>query len=105
VYFRQADAYNPSFIRRAFTQKELAYCHQFDDSLLRYASTFAAKEAVYKAMKQYDETIKIWWRGIEILRDKPQGKPRVVIGGLPDIRTHLTITHDGDYVWALALCS
>jgi len=34
-------------------------------------STWAAKRAVYKVIKQVDEHIKIWWRGIEIIRDNP----------------------------------
>src|SRR5690349_9851584 len=72
-------SFNPSFILRAFTEKEIEYCEQFDNSLLRYASTWAAKEAVYKAIKQCDENIKLWWRTIEIIRHKPQGKPEVVI--------------------------
>lgn len=94
-------SFNPAFIRRAFTPAELEYCQQFENSMLRCASTWAAKEAVYKAVKQYDETIKIWWRGIEILRPKPQGKPSVIIKKLPDLNINLTITHDGDYVWAI----
>jgi holo-[acyl-carrier protein] synthase len=98
-------SFNSGFIHRAFTQNELNYCEQFDDSMIRYASTWAAKEAVYKAVKQTDATIKLWWRSIEILRNKPQGKPEVNIKKIPpNWNISLTITHDGDYVWALALC-
>lgn len=96
---------NCSFIRLAFTDDERTYCCRFDDPLLRYASTWAAKEAVYKALKQSDEHLKIWWRQIEIHRDQPQGRPKVHIrkaGVFPDVG--LTISHDGDYVWAIAIC-
>jgi holo-[acyl-carrier protein] synthase len=95
----------PLFIKRSYTENELAYCTRFADPALRYASTWAAKEAVYKALKQADEHIKLWWRDIEINRPKPQGKPTVSISKLKDpLDFSLTITHDGDYVWALAVC-
>lgn len=95
----------PQFIRHSFTEPEIAYCEQFSDKTLRYASTWAAKEAVYKAIKQVDENIKIWWKGIEIHRDKPQGKPSVCVRKLTTpLEFNLTISHDGAYVWALAMC-
>jgi len=94
----------PQFIRRGYTADELAYISRFDDPVLRYASTWAAKEAVYKALKQSDDTLKLWWRDIEIQRAKPQGKPTVYIKRLKNPpEFSLTITHDGDYVWALVL--
>lgn len=98
-------SFTPQFIRRGYTPGEIAYCEQFSDSRLRYASTWAAKEAVYKVMKQVAPAQKLWWSSIEIQRSRPQGKPTVSIKKLqfqPDIS--LTISHDGDYVWALALC-
>jgi holo-[acyl-carrier protein] synthase len=95
----------PQFIKRSYTPLELAYCEQFADSNLRYASTWAAKEAVYKAIKQVDADIKLWWPDIEIYRPKPQGKPSVIIKKLnAPVAFSLTIAHDGDYVWALAIC-
>jgi len=93
------------FMHRGYTQSEIAYCEQFADCRMRYASTWAAKEAVYKAVKQVDDTIKIWWRDIEIHRPKPQGKPTVTIKKLANqLDINLTISHDGEYVWALAVC-
>jgi holo-[acyl-carrier protein] synthase len=94
----------PLFIRRVFTKAELEYCEQFDDRYLRYASTWAAKEAVYKCIKQLNEDHRLWWRDLEILRDKPQGKPTVSVAKIPDLPCiALTISHDGDYVWAVAM--
>jgi len=96
---------SPQFIRRGYTADEVAYCEQFADSALRYASTWAAKESVYKALKQIDPNIRLWWRDIEIHRDKPQGRPMVTVNKLnSEIEFTLTISHDGDYVWALAVC-
>lgn len=94
----------PEFIARVYTQEELQYCRQFDEPVLRYASTWAAKEAVYKAIKQIDDTIKLWWPDIEILRNKPQGKPTASITKLTlPLQITLSIAHDGDYVWAVAV--
>ena len=97
-------SFTPYFVKRGYTQNEITYCEQFTDSKLRFASTWAAKEAVYKALKQADENIKIWWRDIEILRAKPQGKPTVNIKKIKyPLNISLTISHDGEYVWALAV--
>jgi len=90
------------FKKKVYTDNEIAYCTSFDNSLLRYASTWAAKEAVYKALKQLS-TGPLNWKKIEILREKAAGKPIVILH--PDENKYqisLTISHDGDYVWALA---
>jgi phosphopantetheine--protein transferase-like protein len=91
------------FIKKAYTDAEIAYCGQFADSLLRYASTWAAKEAVYKALKQIDKST-LGWKKIEIVREKNAGQPNVVLHNKPGtFKISLTISHDGDYVWAIAL--
>ncbi|MFI5139127.1 MAG: holo-ACP synthase [Sphingobacteriales bacterium] len=96
-------SFNDLFKNKVYTPDEIAYCDQFDDSLLRYASTWAAKEAVYKAIKQIDAST-LGWKKIEISRDKPAGQPHVTIHkDQADFKISLTISHDGDYVWAIAL--
>ncbi|MEN0006698.1 MAG: 4'-phosphopantetheinyl transferase superfamily protein [Bacteroidota bacterium] len=97
---------NPSFIRRVYTDQEKAYINGFANPTLRYASTFSAKEAVYKAVKQWNSSIKLPWKRIEIMRDKVAGKPSVALH-LPDsnFEVSLSISHDGEYVWAIALVS
>lgn len=91
------------FKQKVYTPGELAYCNLFDDGLLRYASTWAAKEAVYKALKQLDPR-PVNWKQLEITRDKIAGKPNVTLHHDPDkYQISLTISHDGDYVWAVAL--
>jgi len=91
------------FIKKVYTAGEIAYCDQFADSLLRYASTWAAKEAVYKALKQVDDTT-LGWKKIEIIRKKIAGEPQVLVHDYPGkYKISLTISHDGDYVWAVAL--
>jgi len=96
-------SFNDLFKKKIYTLEEIAYCDQFDDSMLRYASTWAAKEAVYKAIKQIDAS-SLPFKKIEILREKPQGRPHVILHKNPNKFTiSLTISHDGDYIWALAL--
>ncbi|WP_017260311.1 holo-ACP synthase [Pedobacter arcticus] len=96
-------SFNPLFQNKVYTEQEIAYCEQFDEPLLRYASTWAAKEAVYKAIKQI-ESKPLPFKKIEILREKIAGKPTV---NLPHSYVHfkisLSISHDGDYIWAVAV--
>jgi len=93
---------NELFIKKAYTANEITYCDQFDDSLLRYASTWAAKEAVYKALKQIDKSA-LGFKKIEIIREKNAGQPHVIIHQkLANVKISLTISHDGEYVWAIA---
>jgi phosphopantetheine--protein transferase-like protein len=90
------------FKSKVYTHNETVYCQLFDDPILRYASTWAAKEAVYKAVKQL--TIKsLSWKNIEIIRAKIAGQPGVILHGFEGQFTiSLTISHDGDYAWAVA---
>jgi len=90
------------FKQKVYTAEEIAYCESFSDSLLRYASTWAAKEAVYKAFKQVSSAT-LAWKNICITRKKAAGKPVVTLAlqqQQPNIS--LSISHDGDYVWAIA---
>jgi len=96
-------SFNDLFKKKIYTVNETAYCDQFDNAMLRYASTWAAKEAVYKAIKQIDES-SFPLKKIEILREKPQSRPHVILHKNPNrFNISLTISHDGDYIWALAL--
>jgi holo-[acyl-carrier protein] synthase len=96
-------SFTPAFIAKVYTQPELDYCQQFSQPLLRYASTWAAKEAVYKALKQLGTAI-AGWQNIEILRNKIAGQPTVVLHQYPNkFDISLSISHDGDYVWAVVV--
>lgn len=92
------------FKSKAYTENEIAYCELFDNSLLRYASTWAAKEAVYKAVKQLDKAT-LPWKKIEIIREKIGGCPHVIFHHNPanPFQVSLTLSHDGDYAWAIAI--
>jgi len=96
-------SFTNEFKAKVYTQNELDYCQQFSQPILRYASTWAAKEAVYKALKQLGSAV-AGWQNIEILRTKIAGKPSVILHQYPHkFDISLSISHDGDYVWAIAL--
>jgi holo-[acyl-carrier protein] synthase len=94
----------PLFKNKVYTANEIAYCELFEDSFLRYASTWAAKEAVYKAVKQIDQST-LSWKKIEINREKIGGRPHVILHYIPvnPFQVSLTLSHDGDYAWAIAI--
>ncbi len=96
-------SFNELFQRKVYTPDEIEYCERFDQPLLRYASTWAAKEAVYKAVKQlYPQALA--FKNIEIIRSRIAGIPRVSLpGDLADLEISLSITHDGDYACAIAI--
>lgn len=97
------ESFNELFQKKVYTVGEIEYCESFSDPILRYASTWAAKEAVYKALKQIDKTL-LGWKDIEIIREKASGQPLVnLYKNSVNPFISLTITHDGEYVWALAM--
>jgi holo-[acyl-carrier protein] synthase len=96
----------PEFINKVFAPEELGYIRAFSDPVLRYASTFAAKEAVYKCFKQLYPDQTMAWKSIKIIRKMPSGKPDVMIDSIIYNSIHkiiLTMSHDKDYVWAIAI--
>ena len=96
-------SFTEPFKNKAYTSAEMAYCDQFVESVLHYASTWAAKEAVYKALKQLHDATP-GWKKIEIIRKKNAGEPQVLLhNNSSGYKISLTISHDGDYVWAIAL--
>ncbi|MBC7655234.1 MAG: 4'-phosphopantetheinyl transferase superfamily protein [Oligoflexus sp.] len=97
------ESFNPLFKKKIYTTEEVAYCEQFENPLLRYASTWAAKEAIYKAIKQLN-TKPIFFKKIEIFRSKIAGIPTAKLPILyNNFEFSLSISHDGDYVWAIAI--
>lgn len=96
------ESFNGLFQRKVFTEQEIAYCDQFDRPIIRYASTWSAKEAVYKSIKQISPSA-ISFKKIEIIRTKVAGRPQVMLPEeLSHLQISLSITHDGDYAWAIA---
>lgn len=98
-----SSSFNELFKSKVYTPSELEYCDQFDQPMLRYASTWAAKEAVYKAVKQlYKQPLA--FKNIAISRNKIAGIPQVTLpDDFSDLEISLSITHDGDYASAIAI--
>ena len=64
---------NKQFYTRVFTPNEIKYCLSFNSPAPHFATNFAGKEAVYKAVNMFCD-VKL--HNIEILRDK-NGAPEV----------------------------
>ena len=97
------------FLRRVFTEAEIAYCRARRDPVPHFAARFAAKEAGMKALGT-GLRLGVKWRELEVLRDRGQA-PRLVLHGRTrelglargGHRMLLALTHDGDYAMAQAL--
>jgi holo-[acyl-carrier protein] synthase len=67
------------FLRRVFTEREIAYCESKANRTERYAARFAAKEAAMKALGTgWNHGVR--WRDVEVCR-QPGGRPTIVFQG------------------------
>lgn len=69
--------YGDRFIRRIFTEVEIAYCMRRRFPAIHFAGRFAAKEAAMKALGT-GHTPEVLWRDVEVVRH----------GGPPQLRFH-----------------
>jgi holo-[acyl-carrier protein] synthase len=79
---RIADAisrFGERFIRRIYTEGEIAYCDSKANRIERYAARFAAKEAAMKAIGT-GWNYGVRWRDIEVRR-QPGGRPTIAFHG------------------------
>jgi holo-[acyl-carrier protein] synthase len=99
------DRYGDRFLRRVFTDGEIAYCMRHRVPAANFAGRFAAKEAGMKALGT-GHTQGVLWRDLEVVRrgGPPQlqfhgGAARrlAAIGGRAAL---LTITHSDDLALA-----
>jgi holo-[acyl-carrier protein] synthase len=92
------ERYGERFLRRVFTDGEIAYCQAKRDFVSSYAARFAAKEAAMKALGT-GHSRGVYWTGIEVVRR--YGPPRLVFHGGAEDRfksmngtsSLLTLTH------------
>ncbi len=79
---RIADAiqrHGERFLRRVFTEGEIAYCDSKANRMERYAARFAAKEAGMKALGTgWSHGVR--WRDVEVCR-QPGGRPTIAFHG------------------------
>jgi len=98
------------FLRRVFTDGEIAYCQARRDPTQHFAVRFAAKEAGLKALGT-GLRLGINWRELEVRRERGQAPVLVLHGRSQEIgrargggdRLLLALTHDGDYAMAQAM--
>jgi holo-[acyl-carrier protein] synthase len=69
------ERYGERFVRRIFTEGEIAYCRRKRDFASSFAARFAAKEAAMKALGT-GHSQGVFWRGIEVVRGH-YGPPRL----------------------------
>ena len=101
----------PSFARKVFSDDERAYCDAQANREAHYATRFAAKEAVVKALGTgFSQGITV--RDIEVARNA-KGAPRVVLHGraaeiareqgVLSLPISLSFTHDEAVACAMAI--
>jgi holo-[acyl-carrier protein] synthase len=92
------ERFGERFIRRIFTEGEIAYCKRRREPAIHFAGRFAAKEATMKALGT-GHSRGVLWRDIEVVRrgGPPQlqlhggaGRRFTAIGGKSSL---VTITH------------
>jgi len=97
------------FLRRVFTEAEIAYCRARRDPVPHFAARLAAKEAGLKALGT-GLSLGVKWRELEVRRERGQAPSLILSGRSREIslrrggrRMLLALTHDGDYAMAQAM--
>ncbi|MDQ3957143.1 MAG: holo-ACP synthase [Actinomycetota bacterium] len=96
--FRETIARSPRLTDRFFTEDERRHSTSSPDAATALAGTFAAKEAVMKALGLTPAPA--WARRICITRS-PSGRPAALVEGYAPVE--VSISHDGPVAVALAL--
>lgn len=103
------DRWQDRFLRRVFTEGEIAYCRARRDPVPHFAARFAAKEAALKALGT-GLSLGVTWRELEVRRERGQAPTLVLSGRSREIgrarggtRILLALTHEGAYALAQAM--
>ena len=78
LIFSQKEYQKDSFVRKTYTSSEIAQAEERPIPLYFYATRFAGKEAVFKALTVTGEDLRL--SEIEILSDET-GRPHVTLSG------------------------
>jgi holo-[acyl-carrier protein] synthase len=105
---QMVERYGDRFVRRVFTDAEIAYCRRRRDPVPHFAGRFAAKEAGMKALGT-GHSRGVIWRDVEVVRG--QGAPQLVFHNdaarhaerLGTRRTLVSITHSESLAFAQVL--
>jgi holo-[acyl-carrier protein] synthase len=97
------------FLRRVFTDEEIAYCRRRRDPIPHLAARFAAKEATLKALGT-GLSMGMSWLEMEVRRERGEaptmtlsGRCRAILLAKGAGQVLLSLTHDGDYALAQAV--
>lgn len=94
------------FVDRVFSPGEQVYCRRFRDPAPHLAARFAAKEAFYKALSS-GRALPLWFRDAEVVHRHGQVlklelslRARELARQAGVSRSHVSLSHDGDYATA-----
>jgi holo-[acyl-carrier protein] synthase len=97
------------FLKRVFTESEVAYCRSHRNSAQHFAVRFAAKEAVWKALNGREDFRRrarhAGHRDISVV-NAPSGQPHVVLKGLLSFwrgRVVVSLSHTRSQAVAVAM--
>src|SRR5438128_11310794 len=102
------ERYGDRFLRRVFTEGEIAYCQGKRDFAASFAARFAAKEAAMKALGT-GHSRGVFWRGIEVVRQYGPPQLRFHAGAAARMQalgatgSVVTLTHTDDLAIAHVL--
>ena len=103
---RAVERWDERFLRRVFTDAEIAYCRERRDPVPHFAARFAAKEAALKALGT-GLALGIRWREVEVRRERGQAPTLALTGRCRELALArgagaalVSLTHDGDYALA-----
>jgi holo-[acyl-carrier protein] synthase len=88
----------PRFLKRVFSDDEIAYCRGKKLQWQHFAVRFAAKEAVWKALGGRG----LAYRDITVSRGS-DGRPGVLLKGRATSRVKITLSHSERYALAVAV--
>jgi len=92
------------FKKRIFTEDEICYCSNKENSDIHFAGRFAAKEAITKALLSSERIDSISMKSIEIISGKNR-KPEVnlTLSSKLQLQCKVSISHTDEYAIAFAL--
>ena len=93
------------FKKRVFSEKEIKQIEEYRaDPAVRYATTWAAKEAVFKALRQLQKgSPGLNWKDIEIIRDHKIPGVKITKSRFKHLFFSLSLSHHGEYAFAVAI--
>lgn len=97
--------YEERFCEKVFTVVEQEYCEKFNENKYEhYAARFAAKEAVYKALSNYNSELS--WKDIEV-NNQDNGRPFVnLMVNIPKLKQiDITLSHCKTYATAYVVAT